>query len=328
MDRDEPTQLEAKIRSVTRATVRAPDQVFASPRQLGYRARVRLRPGPDGRLGYHKPRTHSHVAVDACLIARPEIGAVLARLPPMPRGLESVELRTDGERTVLVATRERRVMPSLEAEMLALRLEEIPGLTGAVLSGRTLFGDGHLRLSAGGVEHRPGPGVFFQVNLEVNALLVEAVRGQISGCAPSAVLDLYAGYGNFGMPIAASGTPVILWEADNAAVAEAKRTAERCSLPVVAKVADASRYRAGDAFFDAAIVDPPREGASGVLAALAVTRPKRIAYISCHPPALSRDLRQALQMGYRLSYLAIFDMFPQTFHVESLAVLTRADVAT
>jgi 23S rRNA (uracil1939-C5)-methyltransferase len=75
-------------------------------------------------------------------------------------------------------------------------------------------------------------------------------------------------------------------------------------------------------------VDPPREGAPGLLGQLAVTRPKRLAYVSCHPPSLSRDLRPALAAGYRLSHLAVFDMFPQTFHVETLAVLTRNDLPT
>lgn len=323
---DEGEQLARKVRSVARAAGREPDRVVPSPRALGYRARVRLRVGPEGELGYHRPRSHILVHVRACAIARPEIAAVLAHLPPMPAGIESVELRTDGARTALVATRERRAVAGLEEAFLGLGLAELPGLDGAALGGRTLFGDARLRLAAGGVEHRPGPGVFFQVNLEVNALLVEAVREQVLARAPSSVLDLYGGYGNLSFPLAAAGLPVALWESDAAAVADARRTAERLVLRLEARQADASRFRAGDAFFDAAVVDPPREGAPGVLAALVTTRPKVIAYVSCHPPSLARDLRPATQAGYRLAHLAVFDMFPQTFHVETLAVLTRRDV--
>ncbi len=323
----EEDQRAAQVLTVTRATGRAPDRVVASPRSLGYRARVKLQPGRDGALGYHRPGSHDPVPLRACAIARPEINRVLERLPPMPRGVASVELRSDGERVVMVLTQERRAQPELAAEIGALGLEGVEGLSGLVLGGRTLWGDARLRLVAGGVEHRVGPGVFFQVNLEVNALLVDAVVEQVMACEPRSALDLYAGYGNLGLAVAARGVSVELREVDGAAVAEAKRTAERRALPARCLVSDAARFRAGDAFFEVAIVDPPREGSPGLLGALAVTRPKRIVYVSCHPPALSRDLRPALQAGYRLTHLACFEMFPQTRHTEALAVLTRSDLA-
>lgn len=318
----EPEQLARKVATVARAAGRPPDRVVPSPRALGYRARVRMRVGPDGRPGYHQPGTHALVPVPACAIARPEINAVLGALPPLPPGLVAVELRTDGARTVLVGERERRRAPALEEDLRALTA--VPGLSGVTLGGRSVFGESRLHLAAGGVAHEVGPTVFFQVNLEVNALLVEAAREAALGLEPSAVLDLYAGYGNLGLPIAASGVPVTLWESESASVADARRAIARLGLPATAAQADASRFRAGDAFFDVAIVDPPREGAPGLLGQLVLTRPKGIVYVSCHPPSLSRDLRPALQAGYRLSHLAIFDMFPQTFHVETLAVLTRS----
>ena len=324
----EADQLSARVAAVRRATGRAPDRVVPSPRPLGYRARVSLRVGPDGRLGYHRPRSHELVLVPRCAIARPEIDTVMQALPPFPAGVTEVELRTDGARTVLVARRERRSDPDLERRVLDLGLHEITGLSAAQLGGRALFGEPWISLSAGGVEHRVGPGVFYQVNLEVNALLVEAVLEAVGGCAPSAVLDLYSGYGNLGLPLAARGIPVTLWESEEAALATARRTCLRLGLNAAAKAGDAARFRAGDAFFEVAIVDPPREGAPGLLAQLVVTRPKRVAYVSCHPPSLARDLRPALEAGYRLSHLAVFDMFPQTFHVETLAVLTRNDLAT
>lgn len=324
----EAEQLAIKVRAVARAAGRPPDRVVASPRSLGYRARLRMRVSPEGRLGYHRPRTHNLVPIPSCAIARPEIDAVMAALPALPPGISEVELRTDGVRTILVAQRERRAPPGLERRLLDLGLDEIPGLSACLLGGRTLFGEPWIALVAGGVEHRVGPGVFFQVNLEVNALLVEAVAEAVMGCEPASVLDLYAGYGNLGLALAGHGFPVTLWEMDEAAVATGRRTCARLGLDATMKLADAARFRAGDAFFEAAVVDPPRQGSPGLLAQLVLTRPKRIALVSCHPPSLARDLRPALDAGYRLSQLAVFDMFPQTFHVESLAVLTRNDLAT
>lgn len=323
MAQDIAAQEAGRLARVTRALGRTPDALVSSPRALGYRARIRLKVGPDGALGYHQPRSHTLVPVPMCAIARPEINAALAALPRMPPGLEAVELRSDGARVVLVAIPARRAGPDLAARLLALDLMGAAGLWGVALGGKTLQGDARLRVTVAGVAHRPGPGVFFQVNLEVNALLVEAVVEAALALSPTAVLDLYAGFGNLSLPLAARGVPVVGVESDPAAVSDAAGTIAREGLPAVFKVGDAGRFRAGDAFFDVAILDPPREGAGGVLGALVPTRPRGVLVVSCNPAALARDLRPALAAGYQISRVTAFDLFPQTAHVETLVELHR-----
>lgn len=322
----EAAQREAKLAAVARATGCTPDGLIASPRSLGYRARVRMKVGPDGRLGYHQPRSHTLVRVPECVIARPEINAALAALPPMPTALEGVELRSDGARVLWVGQPPRRGSPELAAQVEALGLDGVPGLSGAVLGGRVLFGEARTSLRVAGVDHQVSASVFSQVNLEVNALLVEAVRAEVLALAPSGVLDLYAGYGNLSLPLAKEGLALTLIEADSAAIADARRTAGRAGLKIDARVADAGAFRAGDAFFDVAILDPPRAGAPGLVEQLLVTRPKGLVYVACNPVALARDLRPALRAGYTLSRLTVLDMFPQTPHTETLAVLRRPGV--
>ena len=112
-------------------------------------------------------------------------------------------------------------------------------------------------------------------------------------------------------------------ESGKSAINDAKECAARMNLDVRLEVADAGKFKAGDHFFDVAILDPPSSGAPGVVEQLVVTRPGSIAYVSCNPKALAKDLRPAFQNGYVLDGLEVFDMFPHTSHVEVLALLTR-----
>jgi 23S rRNA (uracil1939-C5)-methyltransferase len=320
--------LDAKVEHVEKLLRRSVDLVHPSPRPLGYRARVELKVDSGGRLGYFRPRSHEHVPVPECAIARPEINAVLGQLPPL-QGLEVVELRSDGERIVLHAGPGRgKQHPKAIKRILRQKIGESSaladyGLSGVAVAGRPLFGDCSLQIVAGGVTHHISPGSFYQVNLEVNQLLVNRIGSGVRGSSPSAVLDLYSGAGNLSMPLAANGIAVTQVELAGSSVRDARATARRDGLQVDIREGNAGKTSAGDIFFDVAILDPPRGGAPGLLAELMVTRPRAIFYVSCEPKSLARDLRHAEGLGYRVSSLELFDMFPQTSHCETLCILER-----
>jgi 23S rRNA (uracil1939-C5)-methyltransferase len=167
-----------------------------------------------------------------------------------------------------------------------------------------------------------GPASFFQVNPDVNAALVQAVVAACAGAKQ--VVDLYAGVGNLGLPIAkATGAAVLLVESHPQAAADARKAARANGISAEVRTADADAFRAGDAWFDVAVLDPPRIGAPGVLAQLAITRPRRIIYVSCNPKALARDLRALRDAGYSQEHTSVFDMFPQTDHIETMCILGR-----
>ena len=84
---------------------------------------------------------------------------------------------------------------------------------------------------------------------------------------------------------------------------------------------NADKFQAGDAFFNVAILDPPRKGASGVITELSITRPKCIIYVSCNAHALRKDLYEAKKVGYKPKQMIMFEMFPQTNHCEILVEL-------
>jgi len=324
-------QLKAKSRRVEKLVGRAVTKVHPSPRPLGYRARIELKVDEEGRLGYFRPRTHDHVVVPECVIARPELVNTLKRLPKLP-GLPGVELRSDGERVVLhVRSPTRRpggqrpkAIAGLTRRLLGETALAEYGLTGIAVEGRSLLGESQLHIRAGGVDHRISPSSFYQVNLEVNEALVQRVGQLVRQRAASTVLDLYSGAGNLSMPLARSGLPVLQIELAGSSIRDARATADREDIDVEIKAGDASRFQAGDHFFDVAILDPPRKGAPGVLEQLLITRPRAILYVSCDPKSLARDLRRIEGQGYSVSSLELFDMFPQTSHAETLCILERS----
>ena len=327
--------LQDKAQRVSSLLEQEVSAVRPSPQAAGYRARLSLRADPEGRLGQSPPRSHAVVPLTHVPLARPEINAVLKTLPPLP-GLGQVELRSDGERVVLSAwtprkgkgARNRRNRGSSGAQRRALSSLDLAAhhLAGVALDGRALAGDATTHLRVGGVEHRLAPGTFYQVNLDVNAMLVDVVGAMVRSVGATALLDLYAGAGNLSLPLVRAGLPAVLIEQAGSSTADAERTIRRLGLAAEVRTADAGRYEPGSAFFDVAILDPPRAGAPGLVKPLLLTRPRALVYVACNPAALARDLRPAREAGYRIARLEVFDMFPQTPHVEAVALVVRPDV--
>ena len=205
------------------------DRVHGSPRSLGYRSRITLKINPDGLLGYHQPRSHTWLHVPACSIARSEINEVLQKLPKMPTALHGLELRTDGQRVVLVAKsaqpRGRPKASGKSKKAVKERLKELDleglGLAGISFDSQPISGDVMLRLPVCGVSHKISPLSFYQVNIEVNELLVQRVMELVLKSEPTTVLDLYAGIGNLSLPLAARGIETVLMETATSSAADA-----------------------------------------------------------------------------------------------------------
>ena len=292
------------IKRLEQAVRARPDGLLESPRQQGYRARITLSVGRDGAVGYHRPRSHDVVPLDHDPLARPEINDALGRLTV--RGARRFELRSDGERVVA-----NTIGPG-----------HLEGLDWA-RDGKPVHGDPTLSLTVAGIEHRVSPRSFYQVNLEVNELLVQTVLDEVLQREPQHVLDLFSGIGNLSLPLAARGIPCTLIENAGSSARDARHTARRLDLPATIQTGDAHRFQPGSVAFDVAVLDPPRSGAAGAMKAVLVTRPRALVLVSCNPRTLGRDLRFATSAGYRLSRLTAVDMFPGTDHVEALAVLDR-----
>jgi 23S rRNA (uracil1939-C5)-methyltransferase len=165
---------------------------------------------------------------------------------------------------------------------------------------------------------------FAQVNSVQNEQMKKLVVEWLGEVDHKTVLELYAGSGNLTFPIAEIADQVIASDIDGRAIQTAQlRQANRnmTNIEFVRAPADkaATRFAAG---CDAVVVDPPRKGCAEAIKAIVSVEPKSILYFSCDPATLARDVRELYKHGYTLERAIPLDMFPQTFHVETLALLT------
>lgn len=294
-------------------------QLVSSPKQTHYRARISLRPNQAGQLGYYKPKSHVPVPISVCTIAHETINNALKTLPPLPFPVRSVAFHSNGRDLLLniLSQKGRRPKKQLLENWLS---NEIHGIG---IDSQAMVGQPKLALEVCGITHQISLGSFFQVNLEINALLVQTILDWVLEHQPSTVLDLYCGAGNIGCAIANLGIPVVGIESSLSSVRDGQATIKRHRLNMEIRQGDADQFQAGDAYFDLAILDPPRKGAGIVLKELRYTNPKALIYVSCNPYALQKDLREAKKWGYVPSRMVAFDMFPHTHHVETLVELQK-----
>lgn len=175
------------------------------------------------------------------------------------------------------------------------------------------------------------PTDFTQVNVHINRLLIRRAMHLLAPAKGERIADLFCGLGNFSLPIARSGADVVGVEGSEGLVERARSNARANRL------VERSRFLAANLFeatedslaalgpLDKVLIDPPREGAIAVVKALGNEPPGRIVYVSCNPATLARDAAVLVhEKGYRLRGAGIANMFPQTSHVESIALFERA----
>ncbi len=172
------------------------------------------------------------------------------------------------------------------------------------------------------------PQDFTQVNWPINQMMVEQAIDWLAPRPTDKVLDLFCGLGNFSLPLARRCHHVTGVEGAESSVEQARKNATANGLDNVSfhctnLAGDFAGQPWAQACYDIALLDPPRAGADFMVAQLAGLLPRRLLYISCNPATLARDTRALAAHGYKLLRLSVMDMFPQTAHVESMALYTR-----
>ena len=185
-----------------------------------------------------------------------------------------------------------------------------------------ILGKPALHYSVGGISYRVSPGSFFQVSRFLTPELVTSVTGEEQG---ELALDLFAGVGLFSLPLARRFERVVAAEANPIAASDLKANAEANGL-LNLRAAGGTTYdflrRFAQREPDLVVMDPPRAGVDvGSLKLLAALRPRKIHYLSCSPSTLARDLNFLLRHAYRVHAIELFELFPQTYHIEALAKL-------
>jgi len=267
------------------------DPVIPSPKVYGYRNRTRVKFFRDGKIGFYEAESNRLIEIDNCPVLSPGINGFLQRLKsesfpkPVPKG--EIDIYEDSEgslRYSFISSDKKDIMP------------------------------------------------FSQVNHGINSLLKERIRLLIKeymhGRSKPDILDLYCGDGNLSLHLSGIAGSINGWDLSAAAVKKGMETVRRNNLKnIVYKKGDISKNPAAagklSGRFELLIIDPPRRGLKGMVSSIAGMGVPLIFYISCVPPVLARDLRDFLKEGYVIKKIIPFDMFPQTYHIETLSVLMR-----
>lgn len=329
-----PAQLAAKAANVREVLARIGGVVAArelairaAPDEWRYRHRIRLHVGPDGVLGYRRPRSHRVVEIGDCVIADATITAMLPGIrqlvPQLATRLRDLELIANGDGRVVASGAAEGAFAAADDRRVAAFLAEHRALAGVRLTGASWRRDwGDLRLFVRPDDGDPivqHPGTFSQVNPAANRLLVETVRTLAEPARR--VLDLFCGAGNLSLPLARAGIAVTGVDANAGAIADARASAAAGAIPGTRfEPVEALRFlrQQGLDAAELVILDPPRTGAAAEISQLARLRPARIVYVSCDPATLARDVAVLARAGYTVDRVQPLDLFPQTPHVETV----------
>ncbi len=338
-------QLAAKedvLRQALRRTARMselpePIEVEASPQTLGYRSRLRIHLDRGGRVGLYARGSHRVVDIERCLVSDARVNQGLAALrsavaahPSAAAHFPEVEIRsaeTDPEIVFVFRSRPgvdagrgdgSRLLEALAPHPCVVIDEDSAPVPNAE----------QRHLLPGDVTLHVDPLAFVQVNWAVNARLVQDLCRGVQARGVKRFLDLYAGAGNFALPLLRMGLSGVAVEREGAAIRSGMRAASAQGL-------DPKTFRGGDVGrvlprlhehgmrFDLAIVDPPRKGAGNIVREIAALGVHWVACIGCDPVTLARDLEAFGRLGYQVESVRGFDMFPHTHHFETLAWLER-----
>ena len=312
--------------------------------EWGYRHRARLSvryvEGKGGALVGFRERKSTYVAdIRSCAVLPPEISDLLLPLRELVGKLSirdrvpQIEVAAGEEAIALVF---RHLLPLTDADHALLRgfadrhrvqvWLQPEGPESAWLYHPAGSAELYYALPESGLKLYFRPADFTQVNPAVNRLLVARALHLLEPRPGERVADLFCGIGNFSLPIAARGAQVIGFEGSAPLVERARANAAANGLVAQFEVADLFQPNLDHyGRFDKYLLDPPREGAAALVAALPDAWPRRIVYVSCDPATLARDAEVLVHhKGFALAAAGVVNMFPHTAHVESVALFERA----
>jgi 23S rRNA (uracil1939-C5)-methyltransferase len=305
-----------------------------------YRNRIRLAFDARGKAGYRGRRSHAVVPIGECSIAAPLLVRAAIRL--QEELISRTPLLAVNEMALFCNAEETSVLASLQTsgsakfgdEGLFRALQQaLPEMCGLELSveGRdrkaprrvAQWGNGSIAYRAGGADYRVDHGAFFQVNRWLVDPLLESVTAEATG---HLAWDLFAGVGLFARQLSRRFHRVIAVESAPASSAALRSNLDGTRGEAIHADAQGFLRRNADGERpDLIVVDPPRSGlGTKITMHLVRVAAPSLVYVSCDPATLARDLKSLLAGGYQISALTLADLFPQTFHLETVVHLRRA----
>ena len=323
-------------------------ECVGSKREWNYRNKLELGCGHDAGgkfvLGFFREGTNELVPAESSHLAHKQIerapkalgGAIRYAQGNQDLGIFRVGVRhslATGELEVALWTKPGAFPRNLFAKTLStackttsiVRVLADPGKARKIKGVEILDGRGYWRERIGEAEFSTQAPSFFQVNTAQAGKLVDVVMQGLGDLGDMYVADLYAGGGTFSIPLALAGADVVAVESAGSSVRDLRFNAENNGVDIDVVGGDAARALAGLGELDALVVDPPRAGlAESVVGDIAAAMPARVAYVSCDPITWARDIARFEANGYVLDSATPVDMFPQTYHVETVSFLSPA----
>ena len=307
------------------------------------RAQWKVRPlGEDGvggtGIGYFRANSTALCAVEDCAILSPLLLKTLLALRTaaaagmLPRELREIEAFAGGNDSKLLVTATFAGFPPRAQELVDKLRGILPEIESLLFHDPTrermeLDGPGYIECEAAGSTYRVGHFSFFQVNRFLVGELARVVADEEAD--GRLALDLFAGVGLFSLPLAKRFARVVAVESNPAAARDLEANTSgrvaRSGRVIEVRSADVEEFLAKlKEKPELVVLDPPRAGLTpGTVKHLARMGPARITYVSCDPPTLARDLAALAKAGYDIAGVHLFDLFPQTFHMETVVSLRR-----
>jgi 23S rRNA (uracil1939-C5)-methyltransferase len=304
--------LEEAFRRIGRADV-VPALAPPGP-QFGYRFRGQFKTDGEG-IGFFAERSRRLVAVSRCPLMIGRISVALPTLRGLGRivpGISEVQVATDGAQAVAWfpgVPFDRRVVDRLRGFLSGARFED------------RSWGNERITLDLDGMSYAVSTGNFFQANWRMNLALVRRILELVKESPSGRLLDLYAGAGNFALPLSSRFGEVVAVEENAGSFADLRRNLRKNAVGNVRAVRSRVERFRPEGKYDVMVLDPPRAGLSAkALSLVKQIGAEAVCYVSCNPSTLARDVA-GLSDRYDLRLLQMFDFFPNTHHVEALAVL-------
>ena len=339
------SQLNAKEQSVDHALRRIGKlqgyelrPIIPSPKEYHYRRRISLQCDSERTLGLFHAFSHDLIAIDSCLIADEKLNEIIAPLrswiKKLTSPMEHAEIVAGDEPGEIV------VVGKLSGEFVSHDdgtcknfLEQNSTISGLILyrhNWRRTWGVPTISVVLKDeTSLNVDADAFTQANPAGNRLILRELLASAEFSDDDRLLELYCGAGNFTIPLAKRVREIVAVEGARFSVESGRKSAQMnrvgnihwiCSAVTVA-VKQLQHRRES---FSKIVLDPPRAGAKEITGNLVSFAAEKIVYVSCNPTTLARDAAALNRGGYRLSFVQPIDMFPQTFHVEALAVMTRS----
>ncbi len=320
------------------------EKVVSSPKEFGYRNRLRLHVEREHlKMGFVKRKSHEVLKIDHCLLGEDILNRVLKGLYENPAWIKfsfytkrvKIESSPLENKAVLIFW---TLLPPLKEDLRALfDIEELKCVCYWTRGSRphgpypedTSFGGRRIFKSIDDMKYYVQPGVFVQTNWDINLAIMDLLQDLPLEYAN--VLDLHSGMGNFLFPLVKKDRADFFLgvDTDPRAIEDGIYIAEKekingrldfRNISAMEALYEAVKY--GE-FYDLVILDPPRGGCKELMRLLPEVAKKYIIYISCDAPTLIRDIFELRARGYRLFKIYLFDMFPQTYHFETVALLEK-----